>query len=65
MLRRLRKKPPAPSLQSRRRLVVSVLAHNRALHYLATHPLTNVKQLTEVVHGHTDRCDEVAARPRY
>jgi hypothetical protein len=61
---RLSKKPPAPSLQRRRRLEVSVLAHNRALHYLANHPLPDDvrKQLTEVVHGYTGRCDVVAAR---
>jgi hypothetical protein len=61
---RLSKKPPAPSLQRPRRLEVSVLAHNRALHYLANHPLTDDvrKQLIEVVHGYTGRCDEAAAR---
>jgi len=37
---RLRKKPPAPSLQRRRQLEITVLAHNQALHYLANHPLT-------------------------
>jgi hypothetical protein len=41
-----------------------VLAHNRALHYFARHPLTEDQraQLTEVVHGYTGPCDVVAAR---
>ena len=39
---RLRKKPPAPSLQRRHQLEISVLARNQALHYLANHPLTEV-----------------------
>ena len=61
---RLRKKPPAPSLQRRRQLEITVLAHNQALHYLANHPLTEDEraQLTEVVHGYTGPCDVVAAR---
>jgi hypothetical protein len=41
-----------------------VLAHNKALHYLAHHPLTADERahLTEVVHGYTGPCDVVAAR---
>ena len=60
----LRKKPPAASLARRHRLEISVLARNRALHYLANHPLTEDEraQLTEVVHGYTGPCDVVAAR---
>jgi hypothetical protein len=61
---RLRRKPPAASYQRRRGLQISLLAHNRALHYLANHPLTEDEraQLTEVVHGYTGPCDVVAAR---
>jgi len=61
---RLRKKPPAGSLSARRRFEVPRLAHNRALHYLANHDLTNDQrlQLTEVVLGYIGRCDEVQAR---
>jgi hypothetical protein len=51
---RLRKKP-ADSYQRRRQIQITVLAHNRALHYLAHHPLTADERahLTEVVHGYT------------
>jgi hypothetical protein len=61
---RLRKKPPAASLERRRGLKITVLAHNRALHYLASHPLTADEraQLTEVAHGYTGPCDILAAR---
>jgi hypothetical protein len=61
---RLRRKPPAASYQRRRGLQISLLAHNRALHYLANHPLTEDERahLTEVVHGYTGPCDVVAAR---
>jgi hypothetical protein len=61
---RMRKKPPAPSLQRRRQLEITVLAHNQALHYLASHPLTadELAQLTEVVLGYTGPCDVGAAR---
>jgi hypothetical protein len=58
------KKPPAPSYQRRHQLEIPVLAHNKALHYLAHHPLTADERahLTEVVHGYTGPCDVVAAR---
>jgi hypothetical protein len=58
------KKPPAPSLQRRHRLEITVLAHNQALHYLANHPLTGDERvhLTAVVHRYTGPCDVVAAR---
>jgi hypothetical protein len=58
------RKPPAGSLPSRRRLEVFRLAHNRALHYLANHPISDVvrEQLTEVVLGYTTRCNEPLAR---
>ena len=61
---RMRKKPPAPSLQRRRRLEISPLAHNQALHYLANHLLTEDEraQLTEVALGYIGPCDVVAAR---
>jgi hypothetical protein len=61
---RLRKKPPAASLRSRRRLEAPRLAYNRALHYLANHPVSDEvrAQLTEVVLGYITRCDEVQAR---
>ena len=50
-----------------RRLEVSRLAHNKALHYLARaneHRLSDVicRQLIEVVHCYTGRCDEEAAK---
>ena len=56
---RLRKKPGAPSLQRRRQLEITVLAHNR----VANHPLTEDEraQLTEVVYGYTGPCDGAAA----
>src|SRR5262245_11058332 len=52
---RLRKKPPAASLAHRRGIEISRLAHNRALHYLANHPLTEDERahLPEVVYGYT------------
>src|SRR5262245_10060708 len=61
---RQRRKPLACSLARRHRLEISVLARNRALHYLANHPLTEDEraQLTEVVYGYTGPCDVVAAR---
>jgi len=61
---RLRKKPPAGSLPARRRLAVPQVAHNRALHYLANHQLTEDERaaLTEVVLGYIGRCDEPQAR---
>jgi hypothetical protein len=60
---RLRKKPPAGSLR-RRRLEISRLAHNKAMHYLAEHPISDEvrAQLTEVVLGHITRCDEALVR---
>jgi len=45
-------------------LEVSRLAHNRALHYLADHALTEGErlQLTEVMLGRIGRCDEGLTR---
>jgi hypothetical protein len=56
--------PRLVAFSARRRLEVSRLAHNRALHYLANHGLTDDQrsQLTEVVLGHIGRCDEPQAR---
>jgi hypothetical protein len=62
---RLRKmKPLARSYARRRPLEISTLAHNRALHYLAHHRLTEDEraELTEVVLGHISRCHEPLAR---
>ncbi|MFL6799057.1 MAG: hypothetical protein ACJ8F3_16785 [Xanthobacteraceae bacterium] len=41
---------------------MSILAHNRALHYLAHHQLTDDERhaLEQVVHGHTGPCDIAA-----
>jgi hypothetical protein len=47
------------------RLYVPVAARNRALHYLAHEDRLSDDlrhQLTEVVNGYIDRCDEDAAR---
>jgi hypothetical protein len=61
---RLSKNPPPRSLTGPRRLEVSRLAHNRALHYLASHDLIEDEraQLTEVVLGYIGQCDEEQAR---
>jgi hypothetical protein len=61
---RLRKKPPAASLRSRRRLEINRLTHDRALHYLANHPISDEvrAQLTEIVLGYITRCDEAQER---
>jgi hypothetical protein len=59
---------PVPYEVSRRRAgsVVSKWAHDDALHYLTRareYQLDDTKrrQLTEVVHGYTDQCDETSA----
>jgi hypothetical protein len=61
---RLSKNPPPRSLTAPRRLEVSRLAHNRALHYLANDGLMEDErsQLSEVVLGYIGRCDEEQAR---
>jgi hypothetical protein len=62
---RLRKmKPPARSYARRRALEISTLAHNRALHYLAHHRLTEDEraELTEVALGYTGLCNVASAR---
>jgi hypothetical protein len=63
---RMSNKPPARSRSRHGRLEVPRFAHNAALHYLARaneYQLdeTERRQLTEVVHGFTGRCDAVVA----
>jgi hypothetical protein len=60
-----RTKPPAAAKRSR--LTVSKFAYDRAQHYLAHRqdyrlPRLVRDQLSEVVRGHSGRCDEAAAR---
>jgi hypothetical protein len=59
---RLRKKPPAGSLPRRRRLEVSRLAHNRAMHYLANHDLTEDERAER---GRIDGATKHAANEPY
>jgi hypothetical protein len=63
------RKPPAGSVPCRRpRLEIPRLAHNWALHYLATEPIGDElrEQLMEVARGFTSRCNKPLAprRPR-